>query len=243
MQTLPPVGAPYYQVNYPASTNAGELQLGVTYTLWIPGGVPTLRGVIVHQHGGGEGACKGGETAAYDFHWQALARKWDCALLGPSYHQAEKDNCALWCDPRNGSDNTFLRALIGFAPDPRTSHECGDSRYLAIPFFDACLAQRLPDKGSASQQLKPMNRAAAWLAPWLGDTPQPAAAFTGSANEAVWLPNEAVAQAWTEYVKTGATTDTTPPPAPTNVRASQDIAVRTDQEKRRNSIHAAWCLG
>ena len=27
--------------------------------------------------------------------------------------------------------------LIGFAPDPRTGHECGDSRYLAIPFFDA----------------------------------------------------------------------------------------------------------
>jgi hypothetical protein len=36
--------------------------------------------------------------------------------------------------------------LIGFAPDPRTGHECGDSRYLAIPFLDACLAMRLPEK-------------------------------------------------------------------------------------------------
>jgi len=41
---------------------------------------------------------------------------------------------------------------------------------------------------------------------------QPAAEFKGNPNEAVWLPNEAVAKAWMEYVKTGATSDTTPPP-------------------------------
>jgi len=47
--------------------------------------------------------------------------------------------------------------LIGFAPDPLTGHECGDSRYLAIPFLDACLAARLPDRGSKDQTLKPMD--------------------------------------------------------------------------------------
>jgi hypothetical protein len=30
-----------------------ELQVGVTYTLWIPDGVTKLRGIIVHQHGAG----------------------------------------------------------------------------------------------------------------------------------------------------------------------------------------------
>jgi hypothetical protein len=45
----------------------------VTYTLWIADGVAKLRGIIVHQHGCGSGACKGGATAAYDPHWQALA--------------------------------------------------------------------------------------------------------------------------------------------------------------------------
>ena len=58
----------------------------------------------------------------------------------------------------------------------------------------------------------------AWLAPLLGDTALPAAAFQGNPKEAVWLPNEAVAKAWMEYVKTGAVSDTTPPPAPTNVQ-------------------------
>ena len=260
----------YVQVEYPPSTAANELQVGVTYDLWIPGGAPRLRCVIVHQHGAGAQASKGGETAAYDLHWQALAKKWDCALLGPYYHVlGEKTDTSpggseLWMDPRLGSDKSFLKTLeemsvqsghpelktvpwvlwghsggaiwsnvmtmlhpervvavflrsasaasfrfdwhvkrpgfrqpevpaavytvpimcnagvkekpengrlwrwngvwegelatfqeyrtkgapIGFAPDPRTAHECGDSRYLAIPFLDACIAMRLPDEGS-----------------------------------------------------------------------------------------------
>src|SRR5260221_4056781 len=79
---------------------------------------------------------------------------------------------------------------------------------------------RLPDKGSRVKALKPMDLTQAWLAPLLGEEPRPAAAFKGNPNEAVWLPNEAVAKAWMEYVKTGATSDTTPPPAPFNVRVS-----------------------
>ncbi len=315
----------YLEVSYPASTNAGELQLGVTYTVWIPDGVTKIRGVIVHQHGCGTGACKGGATAAYDLHWQALAKKWDCALLGPSYHQTDKQNCRLWCDPRNGSNKTYLKAIsefavqakhpeletapwclwghsggafwaslmqtmyperivaiwfrsgtafaawekgeiprpeipaaaygipmmcnpgakekgdkrfdgawtgslamfrsyrtkgapVGFAPDPRTAHECGDSRYLAIPFFDACLGMRLPDKASKSQKLQPANMKAAWLATLLSDTAEPAASYAGKSDEAVWLPNERVGKAWMEYVKTGAVGDTTAPPTPFHVK-------------------------
>ena len=318
----------YLEVNYPASTQPGELQLGVTYTLWVPDGVAALRGIIVHQHGCGSGACKGGATAAYDLHWQALAKKWDCALLGPSYQQDDKQNCRLWCDPRNGSAKTFLWAIgefaaksghaelekvpwclwghsgggfwaslietmyperivaiwlrsgtayatwekgeipepeiptaayaipvmcnpgtkesgdqrfggawngtlamfkayrahgapIGFAPDPHTSHQCGDCRYLAIPFFDACLAMRLPDKGSADQKLKPVDMKAAWLATLLADKAEPITSYAGKTGEAVWLPNEQVAKAWTEYVKTGAVSDITPPPAAFNVRVTR----------------------
>ena len=328
----------YFEVTYPPATQTNELQLGVTYRLWIPDGVKMLRGVIVHQHGCGVGSNKGAETAAQDLHWQALAKQWDSALLGPAYHQGEKDNCRLWCDPRNGSDKTFLKCLsdlgaqskhpelarvpwclwghsgggfwaslmqtmyperivaiwfrsgtafstwekgeipkpnipeaaygipmmsnpgakengdkrfngawtgslemfkayrakgafIGFAPDPRTSHETGDSRYLAIPFFDACLALRLPPKGSATQKLQPVDPKQAWLAPLLGDKPVPAAAYQGDAGESVWLPNAQVAKAWAEYVQQGSTGDTTPPPAPTNVKvAAQPDGVKVTWE-------------
>jgi hypothetical protein len=313
-------GGAYYSENYPPSDKPGELTIGVTYTVWIPDGVEKLRGVIVHQHGCGTGACTGGETSAYDLHWQALARKWDCALLGPSYQQKEDQNCRLWCDPRNGSDAVFLRALddlavksghpelatvpwclwghsgggfwaslmqtlhpdrivaawlrsgtaryawelgeiprpnlsdavfeiptmlnpgvkeqtpgkfngawdgslamfdedrekgarIGLAPDPLTGHECGDSRYLAILFFDVCLAVRLPDVGSPDQTLKSMNLSRAWLGP----LPESVAAanFKSDLSQTIWLPNEAFANAWDEYVQTGAVGDDTRPPAPT----------------------------
>jgi len=317
----------YLKVEYPASTATNELQLAVTYTLWIPDGVKTVRGIIVHQHGAGIAAAKSGASAAYDLHWQALAKKWDCALLGPSYHVlTEKTDDSpggsqLWFDPRRGSEKTFLRALkdfsaqsghpeietvpwvlwghsgggiwsdvmstlhpdriaamwlrsgsagmwrsktnfaqtqisdalyviptmcnsgiqekgrgpwdgplatfkdyrghgapIGFAPDPLTAHWCGNSRYLAIPFLDACLAMRLPDKDGKDQTLKPIDMSKAWLAPLLGDTAVPAASYQGNPNEAVWLPDEAVAKGWMEYVKTGGVSDTTPPPAPFDVK-------------------------
>lgn len=335
---LPASGAGHYhEVHYPPSTQSGELALGVTYTLWVPDDVSRLRGVIVHQHGCGTGACKGGATAAYDLHWQALAAKWHCGLLGPSYEQEDKQDCRLWCDPRKGSRTAFLNALrdlgrkskhpelervpwclwghsgggfwaslmmtsdperivavwlrsgtafstweqgqipkpkitpatyaiptmcnpgakekgdkrfngawtgalamfkayrekgapIGFAPDPRTAHECGDSRYLAIPFFDACLAQRLPDAGAADTKLRPVDAQQAWLAPPLGTEAKPAADYRGAAREAVYLPSESIARAWSEYVRTGGVRDSTPPPAP--------FAVRVTRTNQGNEI--AW---
>jgi len=317
-----------FSVDYPTSDQPGELAFASTYNLWVPEGVKTIRGVIVHQHGCGEGSNKSAVTAADDLHWQALARKWDCALLGPVIRQPDAANCRLWCDPRNGSERAFLRALgdlaqrsghpelanapwclwghsgggfwssilqakyperivaiwfrsgtaysawqktddpklvgqvpfvdlpaaayeipmmanpgakengdkrfngawtgtlamfkayrakgapIGFVPDPLTSHQCGDQRYAAIAFFDACLGLRLPKTGTT---LRKIDQSQAWLAPLLGEAAVPAAEFKGSLAESNWLPNAAFASAWTEYVKTGATTDNTPPPAPFNV--------------------------
>lgn len=72
---FPPADPPYFRVPYEASTNPGELIFPVNYTLWIPPGVKTLRGVIVHQHGCGEGSYKPGLTGAFDLHWQSLAKK------------------------------------------------------------------------------------------------------------------------------------------------------------------------
>ncbi|NBV24287.1 MAG: hypothetical protein EBS05_20510 [Proteobacteria bacterium] len=328
---FPPADPPYYRVRYEASTKPGELTFAANYTVWVPPGVKTLRGVIVHQHGCGEGSCKSGLTGAYDLHWQALAKKHDCALMAPAYEQPDKANCQLWCDPRNGSDvkfqqslaelgaksghpelatvpwalwghsggghwaggmvllhpdriaaawlrsgvpplkaaegkptpytisdtacqvpvmcnlgtkegvtdktnrfsgvwpgvETFFTAmrakgsLICVSVDPLTSHECGNQRYLAIPWLDTCLSARLPAKGGAA--LKPMATADAWLAPLhAGDpnviAPVPAAKFDGAKEKSVWFPNEAMAKAWTQYVKNTAVSDTTPPPAPTNIR-------------------------
>jgi hypothetical protein len=333
---FPEANPPYYRVRYEASQEPGELNFAVNSTLWIPHDVKHLRGVIVHQHGCGEGSCKSGLTGAYDLHWQALAHRHDCALLSPAYEQPETADCQMWCDPRNGSGAAFEKCLvelgrqsqhpelavvpwalwghsggghwaggmvllhpdrvvaawlrsgvpllqpndknsgikahelpeaalmvpvmcnlgtkegvtvkdqrfagvwpaneaffsevrskgglIGVAVDPLTSHECGNQRYLAIPWFDACLSARLPTQSpgdlSSGDALREMPTESAYLAEPLGSQAVPAAQFSGEALQAAWLPNESIARAWMQYVKDTAVADATPPPPPTHVRVT-----------------------
>jgi len=326
--TRPEVAPPYWRVRYEAAKEPGGLIFPVTYTAWIPPGVKRLRGVIVHQHGCGEGSCTSGLTGAWDLHWQALARAHDCALVAPAYEQPEGADCQMWCDPRNGSAAAFERALadlgkasghpelatvpwalwghsggghwaggmamlrpervvaawlrsgvplfeadpargaikphvlpdaalavplmcnpgtkegvtatdnkfkgvwpanqaffkavrsrgglVGVAIDPLTTHECGNSRYLAIPWLDACLAARLPAK--PGEPLVAMPADDAWLAPITGGDAAQAKGFAGDPLGLGWLPNERVATAWMQYVKDTAVADSTPPPAPTALR-------------------------
>ncbi|TWT82367.1 hypothetical protein CA13_38290 [Planctomycetes bacterium CA13] len=337
-EVFPPAEPPYYRVRYEASTQPSELTYPVNYTVWIPSNVKTLRGVIVHQHGCGVGSCKSGLTGAYDLHWQALAKKHDCALLAPSYEQPDQADCQMWCDPRNGSSAAFqnclvdlgvkskhpelatvpwalwghsggghwaggmvmlhpqrvaaawLRSgvplfetnpdrpsikphtlpdaalnvpmmcnlgtkegvsvktgrftnvwpaneaffrevrvkggLIGVAVDPLTAHECGNQRYLAIPWLDACLSVRLPSQDGDS--LNTIPRENGWLAPLnIGAVkvvaPVPAPEYKATITEkaiiaeSVWLPSETIATAWAQYVTDTAVSDHTPPPSPTNI--------------------------
>ncbi len=265
------------------------------YRIWIPDGVEKLRGIIVHQHGCG----RNGMLMPWDHHWRALARKWDCALMGTHYRQV--DSCASWHNPLNGSDQAFQNALSNLAeqsghpelnsvpwalwghsggafwvsqmlqlhperiiavvarsggyhvsnpssfnvpvlfnygrserprlngltyypggrkenapwliaPDPVTGHECGNSRLLAIPFFDVCFELRIPSEGHNELREIDMEKS------WLGDPGNykitKLGAYQGDPLTMVWLPDEKFARNWQEYVRTGWVTDTTPPEAP-----------------------------
>ncbi|MCR9199242.1 MAG: SGNH/GDSL hydrolase family protein [Planctomycetaceae bacterium] len=295
-------GGTVYSVHYPADLASGALKLNVDYHLWVPDGVETLRGVIVHQHGCGPGASLGGRTAADDLHWQELARRQQCALMGSSYEPRRGANCRLWCDARRGSAQRFEQALAAFADaaahpelasapwclwghsgggfwsslmqtmyadrivaiwlqsgtafgywmsgeipapeltaaafqvpvmavpglkektherfhrawdgsaamvahytergapfikmtaDPRTSHECGDSRYLAIPFFDFWLSRRIDNESNA---LKPVEKK----------------------HITAW--NRLLEPKRLEFEETGEVGDTSPPPAPTTAKATR----------------------
>ena len=106
--------------------------------------------------------------------------------------------------------------LISLAIDPYTAHECGNQRYLAIPWLDACLTVRLPKL--VGEPLRSMPTDKAWLAPILGAAAVPAASYVGDPLQAAWFVDEAMAGAWMQYVKDTAVSDTTAPPAPTQVR-------------------------
>jgi len=325
-----------YRCYFPASSVPGELELFVDFDIWLPPGVEQIRGVIVHQHGCGPGASNAGLTAVCDLHWRALAKKWDCALLGSSYEGRAGSSCRLWCDPRNGSGARFLQALshfaeqtghaelsrvpwclwghsgggfwaslmqtmhperivaiwlqsgtafgywtqgdvkvpdlksniyhvpvmacpgakertherfrrawdglhamktayrlldapFGIAPDPNTGHECGDSRYLAIPFFDSCLRLRLSDDGAASTELRPIDMSRSWFGSASGEV-FASDDYPGDKRIASWLPDELFASRWSTFLRLGNLPDSSAPVAP------HSLVARTDG----NSTVIAW---
>lgn len=281
----------------------GEKYKSADFRLWVPDGVKTIRAVIVRQHGCG----RKGVDHADDLQWQALAAKYDAALLG-SHFQHTKE-CKDWFDPANGSERAFFDALKHFATeskhpeleaapwaiwghsggslwachmtnrhpervvavwgrsqalteyvekallvpivfnygegektgqfasvhknsqaaftkyrpkgavwavaiDPKSSHDCRNSRALAVRFFDKTLAARLPKEGV---KLNAVNANA-----WLGDPEKLEimdVRVRRGLDDMSWLIDEGFAKAWQEYCKTGDVKDTTPPPAPTGVVA------------------------
>jgi hypothetical protein len=111
--------------------------------------------------------------------------------------------------------------LIGIAVDPLTGHECGNQRYLAIPWFDECLAERLPNDSGDS--LRPMPTGQVWLAELSGSIAVPEAEFSGEKGDAIWLPNKRIAKAWMQYVRDTQVTDTSAPPAPSNLQVVDGV--------------------
>ncbi len=78
------------------------------YTVFIPDNAAPLRGVYVHQHGCTmEG--RGGSTA-YDIQYQAFAKKWGLAVVGPDLYAAKR-NCHDWRDAESGSGKALIKTL------------------------------------------------------------------------------------------------------------------------------------
>lgn len=104
-------------------------------------------------------------------------------------------------------------APFGIAPDPRTGHECGDSRYLAIPFFDCCLRMRLPNGIVSSLKLRPIDMSRSWLGSESGEVFS-ADQYPGEKQNASWLPDEVFADLWSTFRRHGSLPDSSAPAAP-----------------------------
>ncbi len=117
----------------------------------------------------------------------------------------------LWVDAIvTMKDRRKKGGRVCIAPDPSSSHDCKDSRQLAIPFIDACLSER--QGGFKNEFFGDLN--------FLGYKNSPPE--ESKAAHSSWLPNERVAKFWQEFVRTGNVTDNTPPPeAPSNLEAKQ----------------------
>ncbi len=184
------------QVSHPDRIVAVWLQSGTAFGYWTSGDVeqPQLNSSVFDVP---VMACPGVEERKHiRFH-----RAWD-GLHG-MMHAYRQHN-----------------APFGIAPDPRTGHECGDSRYLAIPFFDACMQMRLPERKTPSSGLKPVDWSQAWLGSDSGDV-FAADQYPEERQDASWLPNAQFARQWAAFLKVGLVPDSSPPSAPHSLQAEQ----------------------
>jgi hypothetical protein len=83
------------------------------FSCWIADSSKPIKTVIIHQHGCTNAAPDKHPPITGDWHWRALARKLDAALLVPMYHVAK--NCDEWNDPDSGSERALFTALEDFS--------------------------------------------------------------------------------------------------------------------------------
>lgn len=97
--------------------------------------------------------------------------------------------------------------------DPGGSHDCSNGRYVAIPYFDACMAVRLPTPpvNAEAVTLRTITFTDGWTglsakaqmgqAGWGGVSAATSAQSTDATRS--WLPSQDVAQRWSQFVTSG----------------------------------------
>lgn len=119
-----------------------------------------------------------------------------------------------------------MKAPVSIAKNESQNHNFSYIRYMAIPFYEAVLEQRLIEGGMDKMNDLDMSKA------WLGDTLTyeiySAPTYKGNKSKMCLLPDKTVAQDWREYVLTGTVVDKTPPPAPFDVEVTEvdDTTIR-----------------
>ena len=88
-------------------TDASYIIDSARYAVFIPDGITAIQGVYIHQHGCTmEGR---GLATAFDVQYQAFAKKWNLAIVGPDLYA--KANCHDWKNPSSGSAVALLKTL------------------------------------------------------------------------------------------------------------------------------------
>ena len=91
----------------------GERFQHAEFSCWLPDASKPVKAVIIHQHGCTNASPDKHPPITGDWHWRALARKHDAAVLVPMYHVA--GSCDEWTNPDSGSERALFTALEDFA--------------------------------------------------------------------------------------------------------------------------------
>lgn len=91
---------------------AGERFERAQFSCWLPDTGQPVKAVIIHQHGCTNASPVKHPPVTGDWHWRALARRHQCALLVPMYQV--KGGCDEWNNPDSGSERALFTALEDF---------------------------------------------------------------------------------------------------------------------------------
>jgi hypothetical protein len=112
-------------------------------------------------------------------------------------------------------------ALWALAPQPASGHEFSKTPALARTFFQSVLQLRLTE---SSSRMNPLNESQGWLGNLTTHDIQPTTGNSQSRRQSAWLPDQASAEAWKEFVLSDGPlphAQTAAPPAPVQMHLPQ----------------------
>ena len=159
-------------------------------------------------------------SAAGDPQWDYPAEAAEVPVL--LRHAGANDAPSVFCEQTARNGFRKLRSMdapASIAYNEGQNHNYSYLRYMAIPFYEAAMRDRLPSKNDGA--LRPVDRSEAWLGEPDSFGIFPEKGYEGDKSGLCLFPDEQTARIWQEYVKTGLVTDKTPPEAPYDISVSR----------------------
>jgi pimeloyl-ACP methyl ester carboxylesterase len=123
-----------------------------------------------------------------------------------------------------------MDAPISIAYNAGQNHNFSYIRYMAIPFFESVMKQRMPEENTTD--MRDIDRTQTWLGDTLSLNIYKESNYKGSKQDLCLFTDEITAKNWKEFVSTGTIVDKTPPPAPFNVKVKWN--------KNNNVLEVTW---
>ena len=159
-------------------------------------------------------------SAAGDPQWDYPAEAAEVPVL--LRHAGANDAPSVFCEQTARNGFRKLRSMdapASIAYNEGQNHNYSYLRYMAIPFYEAAMRDRLPSKNGGA--LRPVDRSEAWLGEPDSFGIFPEKGYEGDKSGLCLVPEEPSARIWQAYVKTGLVTDKTPPEAPYDISVSR----------------------
>ena len=170
-------------------------------------------------------------SPAFDPQWNYPAASSKVPLLTRHAGKNDANDNVVLCQATSIHAFSKLRdqdAPASIALNESQNHNLSFIRYMAIPFYESVMKQRMPQ--TAGGAMNELDRSQAWLGDTLTLQLTKESVYTGDKKALCLFPDETTAKNWKEYYTTGTVTDKTAPPPPFS------LAVR----KAGDAVELSW---